>query len=165
MNLRTHTAGLQLALRTSLAAGVAMAIAALLALPHPIFAFISAVIVTDLAPARSRKLGMQRLAATLVGAVCGAALTQLLAPGASAIVLAILIAMLVCQLLGSFEGAKVAGFIAGIVVFEHSAQPWISAAFYFIESVLGIVCAMLISYVPKLIRLKEPSEQEQGAQG
>jgi uncharacterized membrane protein YgaE (UPF0421/DUF939 family) len=132
---------------------LSVAIAQLFSLQYPIYAFLAAVIVTDLTPSQSRKLGMSRLAATVVGAMCGATLSPLLPPGPWAIGLSILIAMLVCQLVRAGDGAKVAGYICGIVVFDHSSEPWLYAFFRFIETALGVAVAWAISYVPKLIEV------------
>jgi uncharacterized membrane protein YgaE (UPF0421/DUF939 family) len=151
---REFANGLQLAIRSAVAAAAAFAIARYLEFAHPIFSLISAVITTDLAPAQSRQLGARRLVATVIGAALGAGLGQLLPSGPWAIGVSILIAMLTCQLLRSPDGAKVAGFTCGIVVLEHNADPWVSALFRFAETALGVVVAMLVSYVPKLIRLR-----------
>ena len=151
--------GMQLALRASAAAGIAIALAQLLGLPHPLYAFLAAVIVTDLAPSQSRKLALHRLVATAVGAVCGALLTLLLPAGPLAIGFSILVAMLACQLVQVPDAAKVAGFICGIIVLEHSAEPWLNALGRFVETTLGVVVALLVSYVPKLIKLDEPEEK------
>jgi uncharacterized membrane protein YgaE (UPF0421/DUF939 family) len=158
MNWRAVTNGIQLALRAALAAACAVAIAQYFKFEHPIYAFLAAVIVTDLNPSTSRQLGLQRLMATVVGAVCGAALTPLLPAGPIAIGISILVAMLVCQLLRMNEGAKVAGFICGIIVFDDSAEPWRTGFFRFAETVLGIGAAWVISHVPKLIRTDEESQ-------
>ena len=157
MDWRTYTSGLQLAVRSAVAAGLSFAIARYLEFQHPIFSLISAVITTDLAPALSRKFGVRRLVATVMGAAMGAALGQLLPSGAWAVGVSILIAMLTCQLLRSPDGAKVAGFTCGIVVLEHNADPWVSAFFRFAETALGVVVALIVSYVPKLIRLADTS--------
>ena len=159
MNYRPLVNGLQLALRASVAAGVAMALAQLLGLQHPLYAFLAAVIVTDLAPSQSRKLALHRLAATAIGAVCGAVLTPLLPAGPIGIGLGILVAMLACQLAQVRDAAKVAGFICGILVLENSAAPWLSGFSRFLETTLGVVVALAVSYVPKLIKLEEPDER------
>jgi hypothetical protein len=77
--------------------GFGLAIAEFLKLEHPIYAFIAAVIVTDLSPSRTRGLGLQRLAATVVGAMCGATLHHVPEPSAWAFDFGILVAMLICH--------------------------------------------------------------------
>jgi uncharacterized membrane protein YgaE (UPF0421/DUF939 family) len=98
--------------------------------------------------------------ATVVGAICGATLSPMFPPGPLAIGLGILVAMLVCQLLKAGDGTRVAGYVCGIIMLDHSAEPWRYAVFRFIETALGVAVAWAISYVPKLIRIEEPSNQE-----
>jgi uncharacterized membrane protein YgaE (UPF0421/DUF939 family) len=160
VNWRTLVSGMQLAGRAALAASLSLAIAQLLKLEYPIYAMLAAVIVTDLTPSQSRQLGLRRIVATLVGAVCGAALSPVLPPGPWAIGIGILSAMLICELLRTRDGAKVAGYICGIVLFDHSAEPWLYAFYRLIETGLGIAVAWLISYVPKLIRIEEAGGKE-----
>jgi uncharacterized membrane protein YgaE (UPF0421/DUF939 family) len=155
MNVETFTTGVQLAVRAAAAAGLSIAIARLLGLEYPIYSFLAAVIATDLSPSQSRQLGLRRLGATVVGAACGATLSPLLAPGAWAIAIGILVAMLISQLLQAREGAKVAGYICGIVLLDHSAEPWLYAYFRLIETGLGVAAAWMVSYVPKLIRTEQ----------
>ena len=142
---------IQLAFRAGIAGGVATWFATRLGLEHPLYAFIAAVIVTDLSPAQSRSLGHRRILATVIGAICGAALSQLLGPGSGAVGIAVVMAMLAGSLLGAGDGARVAGYICGIVVLDHSAEPWLYAAQRFGETALGVVVAWAISFVPKLI--------------
>jgi hypothetical protein len=103
--------GIQLAVRAGFAAGLSLGLAQLLALDYPIYALVAAVIVTDLSPVQTRKLGRQRMAASVVGAFCGAVITLLLPPAAWAVALSIAVAMLVCVLVRVREGAKVAGYV------------------------------------------------------
>ncbi len=123
----------------------------LIGLQHPIYAFIAAVIVTDLSSAQCQRLGLRRILATVVGAVCGAALSQLLGPGPAAVGIAVVVAMLAGGLLGAGDGARVAGYICGIVVLDHAAEPWLYASQRFVETILGVSVAWGISFVPRLI--------------
>jgi uncharacterized membrane protein YgaE (UPF0421/DUF939 family) len=152
--------GIQLALRSALAAGLSLALAQYFKLDYPIYAMIAAVIVTDLSAAQTKKLGLRRLAATVLGAACGATLGPLLPPGPVAVGLSILVAMVICILVRGQDVAKVVGYICGIVVLDHSANPWSYAFFRLIETVLGIGVAWLISLVPKLVRVDESGRQE-----
>lgn len=149
------TTGTQLALRAAAAAASSVAVARLCRFDRPIYALIAAVIVTDLSWSKTSKLGLQRLAATVLGAGCGAALSSLLPASWWAIGLSILIAVSVCQLLRLSEGAKVAGYICGIVMLAHNTQPWSYALSRLAETAIGIGMAWLVSFVPKLVHIDE----------
>jgi uncharacterized membrane protein YgaE (UPF0421/DUF939 family) len=86
-----------------------------------------------------------------VGGVTGAALSMVLPSTPWAIGGGVLAAMLLCDLLGAREGAKIAGYICGLIVLEHSAEPWNDALLRMIETALGVTVAWVIAYVPKLI--------------
>jgi uncharacterized membrane protein YgaE (UPF0421/DUF939 family) len=144
-------ASVQLTLRASVAAVVALVLANWLALAYPIYAFIAAVIVTDLDTATSRKLGFRRIIATVIGALCGAALSFFVPTGPLGVGAGFFLAMLLALALGAGEGARVAGYICGIVLLDHSSEPWHYAFHRFIETMIGVVAAWSISYVPKLL--------------
>ena len=127
------------------------AIAIMLELEHPIYAFIAAIIVTDLSPAESQRAALRRIAATVIGAVCGALLTYV-SPTTWALAAGVFVSMMVCFLMRLDQGAKIAGYVCGIVLFDHGAEPWTYAYLRFIETVLGVAVGVVISFVPKLIR-------------
>lgn len=149
---------IQLALRSTLAAVLSLVSAHWLGLEYPIYAFIAAVIVTDLKPGVSQKLGMRRIGATLVGAVCGASLSLLLPGGVWSVGLGLFLAMLLAQLLRAGEGARVAGYISGIVLLDHNTAPWSYALYRFLETALGVGIAWAISFVPKLVNREENAD-------
>ena len=149
--------GLQLSLRAAVAAGLAVIAAQLLRLQHPLYAMISAVIVTDLVAAQTRKLALPRLGGTLVGSVFGALLSTLLPSGVWTTVFGIFAAMFTSHLLCLEAAAKLAGYVCGIVLLDHSDSPWSYALFRMIETALGIVAAMGVSVVPKLLQAKNPA--------
>ena len=159
MNLFEFTSGIQLAVRAAVAASVSFALAQFFNFQHPLFAVIAAVVATDFDAVKSRELGLLRLVATVIGASCGAILSGWLAPGPWSVGLSILVAMFICQLLRARDGAKVAGYICGIVVIDHSSEPWSYAFFRSLETALGISVAWAIAYVPRLVRLNEPGEK------
>lgn len=151
MSKLIQLSAIQLSIRAGLAAGLAAWIATRLALEHPLYAFIAAVIATDLSADQSRKLGLRRIYATAIGGICGAGLSQLLRPESGAVGLAVFVAMVVGSLLGAGEGTRVAGFICGIVVLEHSAEPWLYGAQRFVETALGVLIAWGVSFLPRLV--------------
>jgi uncharacterized membrane protein YgaE (UPF0421/DUF939 family) len=155
MRKLVQLSAIQLAFRAGIAGGLATWIAMRLTLEHPTYAFVAAVIATDLSVAQSRKLGLRRIFATAIGGLCGAGLSQLLGPGSGAVGVAVFVAMVVGSLLGAGEGTRVAGFICGIVVLEHSAEPWVYGAQRFVETALGVLVAWGISFLPTLIRKTE----------
>jgi uncharacterized membrane protein YgaE (UPF0421/DUF939 family) len=156
----TLTNALQSSLRAALPAGLAVAIAQFLELQYPLYALIAAVIVMDLSPSKTRQLALQRLAGTLLGATVGAALSYFLPPGPLAIVVSILAAMLLSHVLRLQAAAKLAGYVCGIVVLAHGAHPWSYALYRVIETLLGIAMAVLVSLVPKLMRVEIPDEAD-----
>jgi uncharacterized membrane protein YgaE (UPF0421/DUF939 family) len=156
----TLIAGLQLSVRAALSAGLAVGIAELLGLQYPLYALVGAVIVTDLSPLQTRQLGLQRLAGTVLGAVVGATLCQLLAPSPWALAFGILAAMFLSHVVRLKGAAKVTGYVCGIIMLEHHIHPWSYALNRLIETVLGIGVAWLVSLVPKLMTVGKSSQQD-----
>ena len=150
---------LQLATRAAAGALTSVLLAQWFGLEFPLYAMIAAVIVTDLSPVRTRQLALPRLAGTVLGACVGALAVRWLGTGALAIAVGVLIAMFVAQASGWAEAAKLAGYVCGLVVLEHSAEPWTYALYRFIETVLGIAVAVGISLVPKLVVLERAKAQ------
>jgi uncharacterized membrane protein YgaE (UPF0421/DUF939 family) len=150
---------LQLATRAAAGALISVLLAQWFGLEFPLYAMIAAVIVTDLSPVRTRQLALPRLAGTVLGACVGALAVRWLGTGALAIAVGVLIAMFVAQASGWAEAAKLAGYVCGLVVLEHSAEPWTYALYRFIETVLGIAVAVGISLVPKLVVLERAKAQ------
>ncbi|MCX6875314.1 MAG: FUSC family protein [Verrucomicrobia bacterium] len=149
---------IQLSLRAGVAAGLAIIVARLFQLQHPLYAMISAVIVTDLVAEQTRKLALPRLAGTLLGSSLGALISTLLPPGVWATAFGIFAAMFASHLLYLQDAAKVAGYVCGIVLLDHTDSSWSYALFCMIETALGIGAAICVSIVPKLIKPKRPAE-------
>lgn len=128
-------------------------------LAYPIYALLAAVIVTDLSASQTQKLGLRRLIATVIGAAWGAMVCQMLPVGAFVVGAGILVAMLTCHLLHADDGAKVAGYISGIVMVAHGTNPWSYALLRLAETTLGIVVAWVVSFLPILIRIEKEETQ------
>ena len=141
----------QLSIRAAVAAGLSIAAARWFNLPFPIYAMISAVVVTDISSTETRKLGPARMAGTILGAVIGATLNILLPSGAWTIAVGIFVAMFASRFV-NLRDAKLAGYVSGIVLLDHGQQPWSYAFLRVVETGLGIVAAFLVSFVPKLIK-------------
>ena len=152
----SHTIAFQLSLRAALAGVLAVALAQLFRLQFPLYAMISAVVVTDLDPSQTRKLGLPRLAGTVLGGVLGAAICAVLRPGAWQVGVGILLAMFLSHLLRLAGAARVAGYVCGIILFDYGDDPWFYAFHRTIETALGIGTAILLSLVPRLIPTDKP---------
>ena len=162
MNLKAPApiTAVQASFRTAIAAGSAVAIAQLLRLEYPIYALISACLVMDLSPLKTRQLAVQRLLGSVLGAIVGAVLSYPLPAGPLAIGVSIVIAMLLSYALRMPAAAKVAGYVCGVVVFAYGADPWSYAYHRTLETFLGIGMAVLVSLVPKLLGVKLPSDAQ-----
>jgi uncharacterized membrane protein YgaE (UPF0421/DUF939 family) len=158
MNRPTVIAALQLSIRAATAAGLAVAFAHLLRLQYPLYALIAAVLVTDLSPSKTRTLGIPRLVGTLLGATLGGALGSLLQAGTWVLGLGIFAGMFLSQLLRLHDSAKVTAYVCGVVLLNHGHEPWSYALCRIMETVLGIGMAVLVSFVPKLLRTDNQRE-------
>jgi uncharacterized membrane protein YgaE (UPF0421/DUF939 family) len=148
----TIITSLQLAARAASAAALAVALAQLLRLQYPIYALIGAVIVIDLSPARTRELALQRIAGTVLGAAVGVALSVSLPTNPWTIGLGIFASMCLCYPLRLHGAEKVTGYVCGIVMLDHAGAPLVYAGHRLVETLLGVAVAILVSFVPKLLR-------------
>ena len=158
MKYPAHVPAFQMSARAAVAAASSFAIAQWLQLQFPIYAMISAVVVTDLKASETWKLGGPRLVGTLVGAIVGALTCAFLRPNAWEAGVAIFAAMFLSHLLRLRNSAKVAGYVCGIVLLAFGDHPWDYALHRTIETALGIAMAMLVSLVPKML----PADESNG---
>lgn len=150
MDFWPKRSAIQLSIRAALSAAISVSVAELLRLQYPIYALISAVIVSDLSPTRTRQLGLWRLAGSVVGATVGASMSQFLPFSPWAIGLGVLVAMFLSYALRLQDAARVAGYVCGIVMLDYAVDPWPYAFYRLVETALGIGVAMLVSFIPRL---------------
>ena len=160
MNYSSHVSAFQMSLRAAVAAALSVAIAQWWQLQFPIYAMISAVVVTDLKASETWKLGLPRLVGSILGAVLGALTCAFLRPNAWEAGLAIFAAMFLSHLLRLRNSARVAGYVCGIVLLAFGDHPWEYALLRTIETALGIAMAMLVSLVPKLLPAHETDQPQ-----
>ena len=149
------TPALQMSTRAALAAAMAYWAATFFDSEYAIYALVGAVIVTDLSPATTRKLAWQRFAGTLVGAASGAMLSYVIPVGPLALGVGIFLAMLLSYLLRLEAAARVAGYVAAIVLLAHGDHPWSYAILRAWDTALGIASGLLVSFVPKMMGGRE----------
>jgi len=146
---------IQLTTRAAVSAVLAVVIARLLDFQYPIYALIAAVIVTDLSPDMTKKMGARRMVGSFIGAVIGAATIAFVPVNPFTFGLSIAVAMGLSYWIGVSEAARLAGYICGIIVLGLGEHPWVYAFYRLLETLLGVVIALIISFVPKLVGLKE----------
>lgn len=155
MGIHQIVIGSQLALRAAVGGTLAYYLASILNMQHPIYALVATIIVTDFSSSETRRLGLQRLIATGIGATCGVALSVGLQPDPWLIGVGILAAMVLSHICNASAGAKVAGYVCAIIMITSGAEPWVHAWYRVIETVLGVAVGWLLSLVPRIIEFKD----------
>lgn len=139
--------GLRAGFRAAIASLLSVLAAEALRLPYPFYSMVAAVIVTELSPMETQKLGLRRLAGTVIGALFGVVASVTFGDNAWTVGLTVLGAILVCYLSRLKDAAKIAAVVSGIVILGHGDSPWLYAFHRFIETSLGIVIAVVLSWV------------------
>jgi uncharacterized membrane protein YgaE (UPF0421/DUF939 family) len=60
--------------------------------------------------------------------------------------------MCLCHPLRLHGAEKVTGYVCGIVMLDHAGVPLLYAGHRLVETLLGVGIAILVSFVPKLLR-------------
>jgi uncharacterized membrane protein YccC len=150
--VRHRRAQLTLSLRVTIAALVALAFAQLLQLPLPLWAVLTAVIVTQVSVGRSLKATVDYLLGTLGGAIYGGAIAVLV-PHGSEITLLMILALAVAPLafIGAinprFSTAPITAIIVLLIPIMTHVSPVASALDRVIEVALGGVTGLVVSFL------------------
>ena len=150
--LRRHRVQLALSIRVTIAALVALALAQLLQLPLPLWAVLTAVIVTQMSVGRSLMATFDYLVGTLGGAVYGGAIGVLI-PHSSEIALLAVLALAVTPLAfiaainPRFSVAPITAIIVLLIPTMTHASPFASALDRVIEVALGGVTGLVVSFL------------------
>lgn len=150
--LREHRVQLALSIRVTIAALVALALARLLQLPLPLWAVLTAVIVTQMSVGRSLMATFDYLVGTLGGAIYGGAIGVLI-PHASEIALLAVLALAVTPLAfiaainPRFSVAPITAIIVLLIPTMTYATPFASAFDRVIEVALGGVTGLVVSFL------------------
>ncbi len=145
-----HGKELRNALRTTVSAGVALALAEALHLGQPTWAVISAIVVARASRGGAVKSGRDRIIGTLVGAVVGVLLALGRPMGVPELAL-IVIGVAVLAFAAALNRSFIAAPIALVIVLSNdpSGQSSIVTALHRLTEVgLGAVIAILVALVP-----------------
>jgi uncharacterized membrane protein YccC len=143
---------LALSIRVTFAALVALALAQFLQLPLPLWAVLTAVIVTQMSVGRSLKATFDYLAGTLGGAIYGGAIGVLI-PHSSEIALLAVLALAVGPLAfiaainPRFSVAPITAIIVLLIPIMTHASPLASALDRVMEVALGGVTGLIVSFL------------------
>ncbi len=149
--VRHRRAQLALSIRVTIAALVSLALAQALQLPLPLWAVLTAVIVTQMSVGRSLKATFDYLVGTLGGAIYGGAIGVLI-PHASEIALLAVLALAVAPLAfiaainPRFAVAPVTAIIVLLIPTMTHASPIASALDRLLEVALGGVTGLCVSF-------------------
>jgi hypothetical protein len=150
--VRQRRVQLALSIRVTFAALVALALAQFLQLPLPLWAVLTAVIVTQMSVGRSLKATFDYLAGTLGGAIYGGAIGVLI-PHSSEVALLAVLALAVAPLAliaainPRFSVAPVTAIIVLLIPIMTHATPVASALDRVMEVALGGVTGLIVSFL------------------
>jgi uncharacterized membrane protein YccC len=149
--LRSRKAQLALAVRVTVAAFSALVVALALHLMLPLWAVLTALIVTQMSVGRSLKATRDYLAGTVGGAIYGAAITVLIPHSGEAALLALLVLAIaplafIAAINPSLNAATVTAVIVLLVPTMNHADPLASAIDRVLEVIVGAVCGLLASF-------------------
>ena len=149
--VRHRRVQLTLSIRVTIAALVALALAQLLQIPLPLWAVMTAVIVTQMSVGRSLKATFDYLAGTLGGAIYGGAIGVLI-PHSSEIALLAVLAFAVAPLAfiaainPRFSVAPITAIIVLLIPIMTHASPLASALDRVMEVALGGITGLIVSF-------------------
>jgi uncharacterized membrane protein YccC len=149
--VRRHRVQLALSIRVTIAALAALALAQLLQLPLPLWAVMTAVIVTQMSVGRSLKATFDYLVGTVGGAIYGGAI-GVFVPHSSEIALLAVLALAVAPLAliaainPRFSVAPITAIIVLLIPTMTHATPIASAVDRLLEVALGGVTGLVVSF-------------------
>ena len=150
--VRHRRVQLALSIRVTIAALVALALAQLLQLPLPLWAVLTAVIVTQMSVGRSLKATFDYLAGTLGGAVYGGAIAVLIPHSSEIALLAVLALALgplafIAAINPRFSAAPITAIIVLLVPTITHASQIASALDRVLEVTVGGVTGLVVSFL------------------
>jgi uncharacterized membrane protein YgaE (UPF0421/DUF939 family) len=146
-NLQITREQLYIGIRTGIASLLVVATLRFFGDNQPLSAIVAVALVTDGDPVTTRRRSVQRLLGAVLGAMVG---VLFISSGSWNILLmaaAISCAMLLCAVLKLHYGMRMAGYMAGVLVLQHSDAIWAYSLNQFIEIAVGVGYAVLLSFI------------------
>jgi len=133
------------ALKMSVAATTSYLIAERLNWQFPFYAVIAAIIVMGTTSGNTFNQGVQRVFGTIIGMITGVLFSLLFGNTPWAVAGCSFLAIFLAFVLNLNEAAKLGGFLSVSIILNDQGNPWNFAWNRFLESVLGIIVAVLVS--------------------
>lgn len=154
-----------IAVRCALAALGSVEVSRRLGLPFPIYALISAIMVTEYHGEETRQLSATRFLGNVLGITAGGVMGTFLGGHSWVIGLAAFVMILLCYLFDFAIAAKYAAFVAALTVMDHSGNPWIYGSDRILETLIGIGFAVLMSLAIPVPKTKAANVQASSTDG
>jgi uncharacterized membrane protein YgaE (UPF0421/DUF939 family) len=141
-----------IATRCALAALGAVEVSWRFGLNYPIYALIAAILVTEYHGEETRQQSVTRLLGNALGITAGCLLVTLFGSHSWVIGFAAFLMILFCYYFDFAVAAKYSAFVAALTVMDHSSHPWSYGRDRFLETLIGVGFAVLMSLaipVPK----------------
>lgn len=135
----------KMAFKMAIASAISLVIAQGLRWEYPFYAVIAAIIVMSSTHSSTLKLGIQRLIGTTIGAIAGAIFAIAFGSNFLSLALCVFLTIFFASYYKINEAAKLAGYVAAIVIVNYSQSPWLYAWHRYSETFLGIAVALLVN--------------------
>lgn len=148
-------------IRIALAALGAVLLCRLFQMPYTLYALVSVMFVTELTVKDTWTQAVNRTIGNGFGALTGSLLCSVLGSNLFVFCAVIIITTVFCSYLGLNPPAtKLSSFVAALIVLAHSDTPWLYGRDRFLETLVGIFMAVLVSVLIPHQEPKKPAEKE-----
>ena len=143
----THFEAFIFSLKAAIAAVIAVLLFGLFGLPGPVWAAVSAVIVTEPNLHPSVKSASYRVIANLIGAFVGAALGTLIGHALPALAIGVVVTGLVCHFARLDDALRPAYSAVVIVILASEGSKWVGSLDRVFAVALGCLCALAVGFL------------------
>src|SRR5258708_15746254 len=163
----THFEAFIFSLKAAIAAVIAVLLFGLFGLPGPVWAAVSAVIVTEPNLHPSVKSASFRVIANLIGAFVGAALGTLIGHALLALAIGVVVTGLVCHFMRLDDALRPAYSAVVIVILASEGSKWSGSLDRVFAVALGCLCALAVGFLfdKAMGRSETPSKDGQTEPG